>query len=212
MLPAGTLQSLIRRYQAARAKMEALAAEVAASLALPGQGGQLATPTMKQRRAPAHVTNGETGGKWRFKQIMAAVRKNGPSTARDMVRLVPGCSMSSAYTILARGVEAHALVRTEKGVYVAADSHAALPAIMRQAVKKVAGASMREREGGPSKAQRLIDLAEKKGGVVTVDDAVAAKLFSSRKLARQSLDRSFRLGRFVRSAPGRYELKKSPAG
>lgn len=229
MLPPGTLQTLIRRYQAARAKMEELGAEVAAALSLPGQSAPRGEPPPAKKRgsyAP-RVTNGEGDagrgpGSWRVDQVIAAVRKNGPSTARDIVRLLPDCTMSSAYTILGRAVQNRILVRTGKGTYAVADSHAALPAIMRQAIKKKtkkegkpAPVQLLLRSapgGGVSQQQRIIDLAEKKGGALTVSDVIEAGISSKRKLAQQNLSRAVELGRFTKVGPGQYALKKTPAG
>lgn len=224
MLPPGTLQTLIRRYQAARQKMEELAVEVAAALSLPSAVQPMAAEPVR-RRAPAGQQNGGPGTKpWRVDQIVATIRKHGPSSARDLVRLIPGLTMGGAYTAMSNGVRDHLLVRTEKGVYTVADSPAALPAILRQAVKgkkkekkkgeakPVPVAKIRAAPGGGvSQQQRIVSLAQTAGSTITPADVVKAGISASRKLAQQHLSRAVRLDRFERIGVGQYRLKKSPA-
>lgn len=142
MLPPSSLALLIRRFQAARAKAEELAREVAEALGLAAAGSAMAAPAVTRREKRVEVDEvpeptGRYRGPWRMRQVVDVMRKTRePVGPRQLCAQIPALSMASAYTMLGRGVAEKRMVRTGKGLYVLADTPAALPAIMQQAVRE----------------------------------------------------------------------------
>lgn len=213
------LKALIDRFQAAKAKADALALELATELGLQAGAAVMGTPPARTigdaPRARTHKVKIRPKGQ-QLRDIAIRLAKEHGEVSADMLGKEGDTSGPSAGSVLSRMALDGYLQRVGVGRYKLRPNPLAFPAALKRALKASAPIKAKlpakpKQKGPPAKAppgeilKQVMALAHRRGGTVDIAAAKAAGIGASRRAgASKALSNATKRGHLVRIGPETY--------